>query len=60
MGLWNESIRTEIKMANGSIQNIDELPAELKKIYRTPWRLPIRSVIDMAAGRAHSLISLSL
>ena len=51
MGLWNESIRTKIKMANGSIQNIDELPAELKKIYRTSWELPMRSVIDMAAGR---------
>ncbi|MEC8278432.1 MAG: ribonucleoside-diphosphate reductase subunit alpha, partial [Myxococcota bacterium] len=34
-----------------SIQNIDELPIELKKIYRTSWELPMRSVIDMAAGR---------
>ena len=51
MGLWNDNIRTKIKMANGSIQNIDELPIELKKIYRTSWELPMRSVIDMAAGR---------
>ena len=34
-GLWTEDIRTKIKLANGSIQNVAEIPTELKKIYRT-------------------------
>jgi ribonucleoside-diphosphate reductase alpha chain len=51
LGLWNESIRTKIKLANGSIQNIKELPAELRSIYRTSWELSMKSVIDLGAGR---------
>ena len=52
LGLWTEDIRTKIKVANGSIQNVAEIPAELKKIYRTAWEIPMRSLIDMAATRA--------
>jgi ribonucleoside-diphosphate reductase alpha chain len=51
LGLWTEEIRTKIKMANGSIQGIDEVPEEMKKLYRTSWELPMKSIIDMAAGR---------
>ena len=51
-GLWTEDIRTKIKLANGSIQNVAEIPMELKKIYRTAWEIPMRSLIDMAAARA--------
>ena len=51
-GLWTEDIRTKIKLANGSIQNVAEIPTELKKIYRTAWEIPMRSLIDMAAARA--------
>jgi ribonucleoside-diphosphate reductase alpha chain len=51
-GLWTEEIRTKIKMENGSIQRIPEIPTELKKIYRTAWEIPMRSLIDMAADRS--------
>ena len=51
-GLWTEDIRTKIKLANGSIQTVAEIPMELKKIYRTAWEIPMRSLIDMAATRA--------
>lgn len=51
MGLWTDAIRTKIKMANGSIQNIEELPEELKKIYRTSWELSMKSLIDMGSAR---------
>jgi len=51
LGLWSEEMRTRIKMAEGSIQKIDEIPAELKLIYRTVWEMPMRSLIDMAADR---------
>ena len=51
LGLWSEAMRTRIKMAEGSIQKIDEIPDELKMIYRTVWEVPMRSLIDMAADR---------
>ena len=50
-GLWTESIRSAIKKAEGSIQDIEEIPGELKELYRTAWEVPMRSLIDMAAGR---------
>ena len=52
MGLWNDNIRSKIKLANGSIQKIAEIPDTLKAIYRTSWELPMRALIDMAAGRS--------
>jgi ribonucleoside-diphosphate reductase alpha chain len=51
LGLWNESMRNQLKMAEGSVQSIDGLPEDLKAIYRTAWELPMRSLIDMAADR---------
>jgi ribonucleoside-diphosphate reductase alpha chain len=51
LGLWSEEIRSRIKLAEGSIQKIDEIPEELKLIYRTVWEMPMRSLIDMAAER---------
>jgi ribonucleoside-diphosphate reductase alpha chain len=51
LGLWNESTRSRIKMAEGSIQGIDEVPENMKLIYRTAWEVPMRSLIDMAAAR---------
>ena len=51
IGLWTEEIRQKIKLSEGSIQNIAEIPAELREIYRTAWEIPMRSLIDMAADR---------
>ncbi len=51
LGLWTAEIRDAIKLAEGSVQSIAELPAELKAIYRTVWELPMRALIDMAADR---------
>jgi ribonucleoside-diphosphate reductase alpha chain len=50
-GLWNDEIRNKIKLAEGSVQEIDEFGGELKTIYRTAWEIPMRSLIDMAADR---------
>ncbi len=50
-GLWTEEISAAIKAAEGSIQNVDAIPDELKEIYRTAWEIPMRSLIDMAAER---------
>jgi len=51
LGLWTESVRARIKLADGSVQGIDELPADLRSVYRTAWEVPMRSLIDMAADR---------
>lgn len=50
-GLWTEDVRNKIKLHEGSIQDIDEIPENLKMIYRTVWELPMKSLIDMAAER---------
>ncbi|MEK2647482.1 ribonucleoside-diphosphate reductase subunit alpha [Bdellovibrio sp. BCCA] len=52
LNLWNEDIRIEIVKADGSIQNIEQIPGDLKLLYRTAWELKMKSVIDLAAGRA--------
>jgi ribonucleoside-diphosphate reductase alpha chain len=50
-GLWSEDMRNKIKRAEGSIQDIDEIPSDLKLLYRTAWELPQKSLIDVAAAR---------
>jgi ribonucleoside-diphosphate reductase alpha chain len=51
LGLWTEEMRDAIKLAEGSVQELAELPAELRAIYRTAWELPMRALIDIAADR---------
>ncbi|MGQ0431799.1 MAG: ribonucleoside-diphosphate reductase subunit alpha [Microthrixaceae bacterium] len=51
LGLWTDSVRAKIKLADGSVQGIEEIPAELQTLYRTAWEIPMRSLIDMAAER---------
>jgi len=51
LGIWNQNLKTEIIRHGGSIQNIPEIPENLKTIYRTVWEIPQRSLIDMAADR---------
>lgn len=50
-GLWTQQMRNKIKLAEGSIQGIDEIPEDLRQVYRTSWEVPMRSLIDMAADR---------
>ena len=50
-GLWDERMISEIKQAEGSIQGIDRIPAELQEVFRTAWEVPQRQLIDMAAER---------
>ena len=51
LGLWTQRTRDQLKMADGSIQALTELPEQLRTIYRTAWEIPMRSLIDMAADR---------
>lgn len=50
-GLWTEEVRNEIKLAEGSIQDIASIPPELKEVYRTVWEVPMKSLIEMGADR---------
>ena len=40
-----------VKMSEGSIQDVEDMPDDLKDVYRTAWEVPMRSLIDMAADR---------
>jgi ribonucleoside-diphosphate reductase alpha subunit len=51
LGLWNDSMKQRIIAANGSVQNIEEIPANLKEIYKTVWEIKQRTIIDMSADR---------
>ncbi len=51
LGLWTDAVRTKIKLADGLIQGIEEIPADLRTLYRTVWEVPMRSLIDMAVER---------
>jgi ribonucleoside-diphosphate reductase alpha subunit len=51
LGLWNDQIRNKIIEENGSVQNIPEIPTNLKEIYKTVWEISQKVVIDMAADR---------
>lgn len=51
LGLWTSEIRDQIKLAEGSVQGISAIPAELRSVYRTTWELPQKALIDLAAAR---------
>lgn len=51
LGLWNEELRNEIKLSEGSIQNLEAIPAKVRELFRTVWEVPMKSLIDMAADR---------
>lgn len=50
-GLWNKDMRQKIMTANGSIQNINEIPQYLKDLYKTAWEISQKAIIEQAADR---------
>lgn len=50
-GIWNEKMRQKLMSSNGSIQNIDEIPQELKDLYKTAWEISQKAIVDQAADR---------
>lgn len=51
LGLWNHDMKNKIIAANGSVQDILEIPVEIKELYKTVWEIKMRTIIDMAADR---------
>jgi len=51
LGLWDHSMKERLMAANGSIQNIDEIPRDIKDLYKTVWEIKQKVLIDMSADR---------
>ncbi len=51
LNLWTDDMRNQIKASEGSIQEIESIPQELKDVYRTVWELPQKALIELAAER---------
>ena len=51
LGLWNKELKDQVIANNGSIQNINGIPDDIKKLYRTSWELKQKSLIDLSLGR---------
>ncbi len=52
-GLWNEDLKQEIMRHNGSVQNIDSIPQDLKELYKTVWEMSMKDIIDMSRQRGY-------
>jgi ribonucleoside-diphosphate reductase alpha chain len=53
LNLWNNSMKEEIMRANGSIQHIEKIPADLRELYKTVWEMSMKDIIDMARHRGY-------
>ncbi|WP_046755940.1 ribonucleoside-diphosphate reductase subunit alpha [Kordia jejudonensis] len=53
LNLWTEDLKQELMRANGSIQHIDEIPQDIKELYKTVWELSMKDIIDMSRHRGY-------
>ncbi|KLT68063.1 MULTISPECIES: ribonucleoside-diphosphate reductase subunit alpha [Flavobacterium] len=53
LGIWNETLKQEIMRHNGSIQNIDGIPADIKELYKTVWEMSMKDILDMSRQRGY-------
>lgn len=51
LGIWNDDLKNKLIAANGSVQNITEIPQDIKDLYKTVWEIKQKDLIDMAADR---------
>lgn len=51
LGLWNDAMKNKIIAANGSVQDIEEIPENIRLLYRTVWELSMKEILNMAADR---------
>jgi len=50
-GLWNDEMKNKIMLANGSVQEIEEIPDDVKALYKTVWEVSQKTILNMAADR---------
>jgi ribonucleoside-diphosphate reductase alpha chain len=53
LDIWNDSVRLKLFSENGSVQNIPEIPSDIKDIYKTVWEMKGKSLLDMARDRSY-------
>jgi len=53
LGLWNENLKQELMRSNGSVQEIEVIPEEIKELYKTVWELSMKDIIDMSRQRGY-------
>jgi len=53
LNIWDDDMKEDIMRANGSIQDIDKIPADLKELYKTVWEMSMKDIIDMARQRGY-------
>ena len=53
LGLWTEDMKQELMRANGSVQKIEGIPADLKELYKTVWEMSMKDIIDMSRQRGY-------
>jgi ribonucleoside-diphosphate reductase alpha chain len=53
LGLWDDNLKNEIMRANGSIQHIESIPADLRELYKTVWEMKMKDIIDMSRHRGY-------
>lgn len=51
LGVWNDEMKNKLIQANGSVQNIADIPQDIKDLYKTVWEISQKAIIDMAADR---------
>ena len=51
LGIWNDVLKNKLMASNGSIQKIDEIPDNIKELYKTAWEISQKVIVDMAADR---------
>ena len=51
LGLWNDKLKNSIIANNGSVQQIESIPQEIRDKYKTVWEIPMKHLIDMSADR---------
>ena len=52
LNLWNKDTREQIMISDGSIQNIEQIPDNIKNLYKTVWEIKQKTIIDMAVDRS--------
>ncbi len=53
LGLWDENLKQELMRANGSVQQLDNIPDDIKELYKTAWELSMKDIIDMSRQRGY-------
>ena len=53
LGIWSDNVRLKLFNENGSVQNIPEIPTEIKEVYKTVWEMKGKSMLEMARDRSY-------